>query len=128
MAQICKALKILIIDACYQDVPGLISLIDAQRDLMIHPNSNKKGICKDISKVLARKNNTIIFLYLETVNIIPPSFLTSLVNLKKLTITNHEEWYHQTTKEDIKYLRQCLANSSFLCFWFTMFQRICNVN
>ena len=33
MAQICKALKILIIDACYQDIPGLISLIDAQRDL-----------------------------------------------------------------------------------------------
>src|ERR1043166_10329624 len=93
-----------------------------QRDLkgvIIHPNSNKKRICKELSKALARKNDTIIFLYLETVRIIPPSFLTSLVNLKKLTITNREEWYHQTTKEDIKYLRQCLAHSSFLCFWFT---------
>jgi hypothetical protein len=51
MAQICKALKILvIIDACYQDIPGLISLIDAQRDLksvIIQPNRNKKGICKE---------------------------------------------------------------------------------
>ena len=103
-----------------KNVPGLISLIDAQRDLksvINHLNNNKKGFCKELSKALARKNDTIIFLY-----------LTSLVNLKKLTITNREEWYHQTTKEDIKYLRQCLANSSFLCFWFTMFQRICNVN
>ena len=43
MAQICKALKILIIDACYQDIPGLISLIDAQRKLKsVNIYSNSK--------------------------------------------------------------------------------------
>src|SRR5437764_1156660 len=33
MAQICKGLNELTIDNCYQDLPGLISLIDVQRNL-----------------------------------------------------------------------------------------------
>src|SRR2546421_260993 len=93
MAQICKGLRELIINECSEDLPGLISLIDAQVNLKrvtIHPKINKKDTCKELSKALARKGNTIINFYLGSiVSTIPPSFLTSLINLKNLSIHNN---------------------------------------
>src|SRR5581483_9707943 len=108
MAQICKDLNELIIRNCYQDLPGLISLIDAQRNLknvLIYTDKNKEGTCNELGKALARKGNTIEYLYLglNVVKIIPPSFLTSLINLKELGIEDGESYD----------LRQSLANSKF---------------
>ena len=84
MGQICKDLNRLTIWNCYQDLPGLIFLIDVQRNLKsvaIYPNLNKKGTCKELGKTLARKSDTIIHLYLGSVSIIPLSFLTSFFSL-----------------------------------------------
>uniref|UniRef100_U9UH73 Uncharacterized protein n=1 Tax=Rhizophagus irregularis (strain DAOM 181602 / DAOM 197198 / MUCL 43194) TaxID=747089 RepID=U9UH73_RHIID len=47
----------------------------------------KVGICKELGKVLGRKGNTINYLSLYSINIIP---LMSLVNLKTLLIYNFE--------------------------------------
>src|SRR2546423_3928727 len=116
MAQICKELKELSIDEYSQDLPGLNSLIDAQRNLkslLIRPNRrNKKGTCKELVKAVMRKGNTLTKLYLGYVaSIISPSFLTSLINLKKLSISNYESY--EDTSEEIKCLQQCLAISEF---------------
>ena len=92
MGQICKDLNRLTIWNCYQDLPGLIFLIDVQRNLKsvaIYPNENDEskwtGTCRELSKVLAKKSNTMNHLCLGTVSMIPPSFLTSLINLKKIS-------------------------------------------
>src|SRR2546423_15396079 len=95
MAQICKELKELSIDEYSQDLPGLNSLIDAQRNLkslLIRPNRrNKKGTCKELVKALMRKGNTLTEIYFRfSSSTISPSFLTSLINLKKLSICNYE--------------------------------------
>jgi hypothetical protein len=100
MAKICKGLNKLTIENYYQDLPGLISLIDAQKNLksiLILPlNGTKKGTCEKLSKALARKGDTIRYLYFGsgTIGNIPLSFLTSLTFLSRLTImvyTNYEE-------------------------------------
>jgi hypothetical protein len=119
MAKICKDLNILSINNCSQDFPGLISLIDAQRNLNFvticnNSNSNinnKKENCEELSKALTRKGNTINYLHLDSVNtIIPPSFLTSLVNLTWILVYNDEQ-YEDTEK--IKEFQRYLAISEY---------------
>ena len=115
MAQICKDLNELTIYNC-QDVPGLISLIDSQRKLKsvnIHPNNSgyhKKGIYKELEKALLRKSNTINSLRLYSISIIPPSCLTSFVNLKKISLCCHK---YYDGKEEIDQFQQQLMISEF---------------
>jgi hypothetical protein len=113
MAQICKNLNILsVYDYCQDSIPGLISLIDAQRYLKSVSflwHDIKKGTCEEISNALAKKGNTIIYLYLfGSVDVISHSFLTSLVNLKDLKIHHISGSY-----EGIKELQKYLAISNF---------------
>ena len=58
MAQICKDLNELGIYDCTQDLPGLISLIDAQRNLKSLKiyHHGRKGNCNEIGKALARNS------------------------------------------------------------------------
>ena len=60
----------------------------------------KKGSCEGLVKALARKSNTISGLYLEAYNTFLPSLLTSLINLKDLTIYFAEQ--HEINKDEIK--------------------------
>src|ERR1051325_8958344 len=70
MAQICKDLSSLTVN-CYQDLTGLISLIDAQRNLKwaeicsANEELELKGTCMELGKALARKSNTIEGLRLD---------------------------------------------------------------
>ncbi|CAB5308767.1 unnamed protein product [Rhizophagus irregularis] len=111
-AQICKNLGILTISAFSQDVRGLISLIDEQRNLKVVSLNFciNEGTFKELSKALARKGHTINNLSLyDSVGFTPHSFLTSLNNLKVLTI------YHNNCKsyEGIEEFQKYLANSIF---------------
>src|SRR5205085_2746159 len=93
MARICRGLNELSICKYSQDHPGLISLIDAQRNLkrvVLCPNS-RRGACERLSKALAKKADTINDLELYSVRAIQPSFLTSFINLKKLTIRSSKK-------------------------------------
>ncbi|RIA92878.1 hypothetical protein C1645_735984 [Glomus cerebriforme] len=110
MSLICKDLNILSIYNYSQDNPGLISLIDAQKNLKnvsISPHIKKES-CKELSKALTRKGNTITDLNLESVNIIPPLFLTSLISLK---ISNSYEY--ENFGKEIQEFQQYLGNSEF---------------
>jgi hypothetical protein len=94
VAQIYRDFGEIIIDNCFQDIPGLISLIEAQRNLKrvrISPNNFEKKTCRELGEALLKKSDTIDFLGLGSISIIPPSFLTSFANLKGISITNHEE-------------------------------------
>jgi hypothetical protein len=101
MAQICKDLNKLTIRDCFRDLPGLISLIDAQRNLTTvtlsyYGNDKRKAHqklreanCEELGKALARKSNTIKNLHIGSISTIlplPPLFLTSLINLKLLSV------------------------------------------
>ena len=92
LARICRNLNILGIYDHSQDIPGLIALIDAQRNLksvdIYHGGRYKEGTCRELGKALARKGNTINDLYLgpDATRVVPPSFLTSLINLEGLSI------------------------------------------
>ncbi|CAG8443043.1 20098_t:CDS:2 [Rhizophagus irregularis] len=111
IAQICKGLSELIINSCSHDIPGLISLIDAQKNLKsISFDFNiKKGSCEELSKALARKGSTINYLSLYgSVGVIPHSFLTSFTNLKDLTI-----YYDCESCEEVKEFQKYLAKSNF---------------
>jgi hypothetical protein len=113
MSQICKDLGELIINGCSQDIPGLISLIDAQRNLKRVTLSSlfKEGTCEEISKALARKGSTINDLSLYgPIGVISHSFLTSLINLKDLRIY-HYDWHK--SYEGIKEFQKYLAISKF---------------
>ncbi|GBB85340.1 hypothetical protein RclHR1_01190016 [Rhizophagus clarus] len=113
MAHICKHLNQLTVYGCSQDVPGLISLINAQRNLKsvsLSFNIIKKGNCEELSKVLAKKGCTIDNLTLyNSVGAIPHSFLTSFVNLKNLTI-RHD---YESDEKEIKELQKYLSISKF---------------
>jgi hypothetical protein len=117
MSQICKGLKRLSIREFSQDLPGLISLIDAQKNLKcvrIYPNRNKKETYKELGKALARKGSTLTELSLAIPTItstISPSFLTSLIKLKTLSIRNYENY--EDTSEAIRYLQKYLAILEF---------------
>ena len=68
MAQICKDLNELIIHKFYQDIPGLTSLINAQRNLkrvVICALEYREGPCKELGNALARKGNTLSYLNLN---------------------------------------------------------------
>jgi hypothetical protein len=118
MAQICKDLGELIINGvnhgCSQDIPGLISLIDAQRNLKrvslcssVYKEGTYEG--EEISKALARKGSTINDLSLYgLIDVISQSFLTSLINLKGLIIYHEGESY-----EGIEEFQKYLAISNF---------------
>ncbi|RIA91600.1 hypothetical protein C1645_875321 [Glomus cerebriforme] len=105
MSQICKNLNSLSIQNFSKDSPGLISLIDTQRNLkkVYLYDIIKKGNCKELNKALARKANTINYLYLANkIFKQTPLFLESLVNLKWLTIFNinsYSERYNGNVKE-----------------------------
>src|SRR5581483_2683099 len=107
MTQICKDLSELVIDKCYRDIPELISLVDAQRNLKsvaIVPDKGRKGTCNELGKALARKEHISDF-RLYSVSIIPPSFLTSLINLKCIVIFRKnyspgEVCYYRSNYED----------------------------
>ena len=81
LARICRNLNILGIYDHSQDIPGLIALIDAQRNLKtVYIRSNiKKETCEELSKALVRKGNTINELNLSLINIIQPSYLTLFI-------------------------------------------------
>ncbi|GBB87122.1 hypothetical protein RclHR1_13580002 [Rhizophagus clarus] len=115
MSKICKGLYILSIYNCSKDHQGLVSLIDAQKNLeklnIYHNDINRRGNCQELSKALARKGDTIKELHLDLVNNIPSSFLISLKNLKRIEIYNHETF--EETREEISELRQYLAISEF---------------
>ncbi|PKY33745.1 hypothetical protein RhiirB3_452901 [Rhizophagus irregularis] len=112
MAEICKDLNKLCVYNYSQSVPGLISLIDAQRNLKSFSFSShiKKGItCEELSTALTRKGRTINNLFLHgSIGVISHSFLTSLINLKDLTIYHDCESY-----KGIKEFQKYLANSEF---------------
>src|SRR5206468_821420 len=73
-------------------------------------NLNKKETCKELAKALLRKGNTINHFYLSSASFIPPSFLTSFVNLKNLSIEAYENY---DSKEEIEHLQQHLTISEF---------------
>jgi hypothetical protein len=111
LSKFCKCLNVLSINNCSKDHHGLISLIDAQKNLeklnIYHNDINRKGNCQELSKALARKGNTIKELYLDLNNNIPYSFLPSLINLKRIDIFNKD------TREDINEFRHYLTISEF---------------
>ena len=78
----------------YQDLPGLISLVDAQRNLknlsLYNYDIKEKTyeVCEGLSETLARKGNTIKRLRLSLTKNDKLSFLPSFINLKKLKIKN----------------------------------------
>jgi hypothetical protein len=111
MAQICKDLNKLHVYNYSRDIPGLISLIDEQRNLknVSFKFFNKEGTCEEISNALARKGCTINYLSLfDSIGVISHSFLPSLINLKSLTIYHDNENY-----EGIKEFQKYLAISKF---------------
>ncbi|RIA99427.1 hypothetical protein C1645_730880 [Glomus cerebriforme] len=112
MARICKGLNELTIRYCSYDHPGLISLINAQKNLKrvwLH-FTIKKG-CKELGKSLARKGDTIDVLTLYSVSVITPSLLTSFINLKYLSIYNKTN--KENVEDEVKELQQYLAISEF---------------
>jgi hypothetical protein len=116
MAQICKSLKVLHVYNYSQDNPGLISLIDEQRNLKnVTFNFHiKQGSCKELSKSLAKRGCTIKYLSLyDSIGIISHSFLTSLINLKVLTIYYNRKNYIYESYEKIREFQKCLVNSNF---------------
>ncbi|EXX56185.1 uncharacterized protein OCT59_002983 [Rhizophagus irregularis] len=112
MTKICKDLNELTVYDCSQDHPGLISLIDVQRNLkrVSLYSYSKKGICKELSKALTRKGNTISDLGLYPVSIIQPSFLTSLINLRNMSIYNY---HNDNIEKEILEFQKYLAISEF---------------
>ncbi|GBB99584.1 hypothetical protein RclHR1_03570012 [Rhizophagus clarus] len=113
LAQICKNLNTLSIEGtsdCSHNLPELISLIDAQRNLkrlVVYIEVDEEA-GKELSKALVRNNNTINSLYLCSVKNIVPSSLTSLVNLKNLTICNWKNY-----EVEVKDFQEYLAISEF---------------
>ena len=114
LAQICRNLNTLAIHDHSQDLPELIALIDAQRNLKtVYIKSNiKKETCEGLSKALARKGNTINELHLSFINIIQPSHLTSFINLKVISF-DIEKYKHEDFREEIKEFQHYLAISEF---------------
>ncbi|CAB4376980.1 unnamed protein product [Rhizophagus irregularis] len=114
MSKICKNLNILSIYNCSKDHPGLISLIDVQKNLeklnIYHNDINKKGNCQELSKALARKGDTINEIHLDLINNIPSSFMISLNNLKRIDIFNQDI---REEEININEFQQYLAISKF---------------
>lgn len=110
MAKYCRYLNELIVHNCSQNNLGLISFLDAQKNLKnvsFYPDS-KTGMCEELGRVLARKENTINDLCIYSINMIP---LISLVNLKSLLIYNFE--YYSNKSKETKRFQQYLEISKF---------------
>ena len=111
--QICKNLNelVIFISQCNR----LISLIDAQRNLQCvtikFSDDEFDFDSKELGKALAKKSDTINDLDLDSIRIIPPSFLISFVNLKSISI-NSCYYRKEYIKEEIE-LQQYLAISEF---------------
>jgi hypothetical protein len=112
LTQICGNLNRLTISECSQNLTGLISLIDAQKNLkrLSLYSSIKKESCEELSNAIKRKYNTINDLFLHSLSIISPSFLKSLINLKKIKICN---FIYDDSSENIKDFKQYLMISEF---------------
>ncbi|GBC06584.1 hypothetical protein RclHR1_06940001 [Rhizophagus clarus] len=113
MAQICKDLNELFVYNISQDILGLIYLIDVQKNLknVSFDFKTKKKMCKELSITLARKGGTINNLTLyNSIGVISHSFLTSLINLKDLTIDHDNDC---ASYEEVKEFQKHLANSKF---------------
>ncbi|PKC66875.1 hypothetical protein RhiirA1_511084 [Rhizophagus irregularis] len=111
MAQICKNLNVLYVDCYSQGIPGLTSLINAQINLkeIILKFRTKERLCEELDEALARKGCTINNITLFcSVGVISHSFLTSLVNLKRLSIC-----YRLKSYEGIEEFKKYLANTIF---------------
>ncbi|CAB5344487.1 unnamed protein product [Rhizophagus irregularis] len=106
LAQISKDLNTLSIKSCSRNIPELIYLIDAQRNLkkLILDTEVDEKTGKELSKTLERNGATINNLYLNSIDNIVLSSLTALVNLKKLTILHWKNY---------KEIQQYLAISEF---------------
>ncbi|RGB23228.1 hypothetical protein C1646_774819 [Rhizophagus diaphanus] len=93
LAQICKNLNTLSISSYSRNIPVLFYLVDAQRNLkelnLYTKVDEKTG--KELSKAL-RNRTTINNLHLSSIDNIVLSSLTTLVNLKKLTIHHWENY------------------------------------
>jgi hypothetical protein len=116
MAQFCKDLNVLYVYNYTKDIPGLISLIDEQRNLkgVSFNFCIKEGTYEELNKALAKKSCTIDYLSLyDSVGVISHSFLTSLVNLKDLTIYYNRKSYIHESYEMIREFQECLVNSKF---------------
>ncbi|GBC06700.1 hypothetical protein RclHR1_00070067 [Rhizophagus clarus] len=110
MAKFCIYLNELTVHNCSQDNSGLISLIDAQKNLKIvslYPH-NKKKICEGLREAIGRKGGTINNLCLYSINIIP---LISLYSLERLLIYNFE--YYGGNSIEMKKFLQYLEVSKF---------------
>ncbi|CAB5308757.1 unnamed protein product [Rhizophagus irregularis] len=108
----CKGIKTFVfgrinIENCSQDITGLTSLIDAQRNLKIvslefkimDGSCEELGTCEELSKALARRGCTINNLTLhDSVDVIPHSFLTSL---KYLAISKFPDLQSLEIKDDL---------------------------
>ncbi|CAG8641498.1 12600_t:CDS:1 [Rhizophagus irregularis] len=93
LAQICKDLNTLSINS-FCSIPDIFYLIDAQRNLKklnIYTEIDEKT-GKELSKALARNRTIINDLHLNSIYNIVLSSLTTLVNLKKLTIFHWENY------------------------------------
>ncbi|GES92829.1 hypothetical protein GLOIN_2v1810914 [Rhizophagus clarus] len=113
MAQICKGLSELFVYNISQDIPGLISLLDVQRNLknVSLDFQTKKKMCDELFITLARKGSTINDLTLyNSIGVISHSFLTSFINLKDLVIDHDDD---RESYEEIKEFQKHLANSNF---------------
>jgi hypothetical protein len=126
MAHICKNLNTLHLRGISDCSPGLIYLIDAQRNLeeiCFYIKGDEKAR-KELSKALVKNKNTINSLYLSSIKNVTPSSLTSLVNLKKLIICNCDnDNYEIGIKEFQEYFAisefpnlRCLHINYFSCF------------
>ncbi|CAB5396062.1 unnamed protein product [Rhizophagus irregularis] len=108
MAQICKGIEKLTLHNCIQDVPGLVILIDVQRNLKslsIH-YEEFKGIDKELSKAMRKKAKTITELYLSPVNCVSPLILTSFIKLEKGLFYNYSNnEYDKEIEEFQRYLK-----------------------
>ncbi|PKC75717.1 hypothetical protein RhiirA1_448506 [Rhizophagus irregularis] len=108
MAQICKGIEKLTLHNCIQDVPGLVILIDVQRNLKslsIH-YEEFKGIDKELSKAMRKKAKTITELYLSPVNCVSPLILTSFIKLEKGLFYNYSNnEYDKEIEEFQRYMK-----------------------
>ncbi|GBB85334.1 hypothetical protein RclHR1_01190010 [Rhizophagus clarus] len=135
MAKYCKNLNELSIHNP-KDSPGLISLIDSQKNLkeiFLYSVKYKERTYEKLSDSLSRKSNSLIKLELSNIIIIPLSFLTSLVNLTTIFIFFNEVNEHDDDIKKIKEFQKYLAMSEFpnlqilSIYWLLCFKELANL-
>ncbi|CAB5344166.1 unnamed protein product [Rhizophagus irregularis] len=114
MAKYCKSLNELSVRNP-KDSTGLISLIDAQKNLkeiFLYSIKFRERTYEKLSNTLSRKVN-LLKLELSNIIIIPPSFLKSLINLTTIYIFFNEVDEQDDDIKKIKEFQRCLAISEF---------------